>query len=280
MTDKKPSVQVVPGELAKLKLVPTEPIPEKLFVCSAKINNKVGVALRSTFEMGIGIPRDLETLYNEHLVYTYGLGEKALFYEAGPSVEFNEILYIFATDSLEDSRKLMYEDPFHKAGIFYDDSYFEWHIHAPLWKSHLPPMPEQEIEVKVDLVTPRNLFVAFGKFNVEPMNDWVAGKAERPIYQILHLINRDGTGGVGTMGFDWASGPSADVTRILHIFAVPSMQMAQFFNETDALFRYGLMSDFRYFEWCIHFPFRKASPKHKDALIRLLKNAGIKMAKK
>jgi hypothetical protein len=277
MPDKKLDVQVVPGELAKLRLVPTEPIPEKLFVCSAKIDNKVGVLLRNAFNKGTEVSRSLTNLYNEHLVYTYGLGEKALFYEAGPSVKFDGILYIFATDNMEDSKKLMHGDPFHKEGIFYDDSYFEWHIHSPLWKSHLPPMPEQEIEVKVDVVTPQHLFVAFGKFNVEPMKDWMAGKAERPIYQILHLINRDGTGGMGTMGFDWALGPSQDVTRILHIFAVPSLSMAQFVNETDALYRWGLMSDFRYFEWCIHFPLRKASPQHKDVLKRLLGNAGIKV---
>ncbi|MBN1367039.1 MAG: hypothetical protein JW967_03845 [Dehalococcoidales bacterium] len=279
MSDKKPPFKVVPAELAKLKIVPNERTPEKLYVCSAKINKKAGLALRKYFDNGNSLPKDIVTLYKKHLIYTYRLSEKGLYYEAGPAADFSEILYIYATDSLDTSSKLMHSDPFYEKEIFYNDSYFEWHIHVPLWKSSLPPMPEQKIEIKIDMITPQKLFVAFGKFNIAPMKDWELGKANRPVYQLFHLANADGIGGVGSMGYSWAGGPSADLSIVLNIYAALNLQMAQFFNESDALVRWGIMSDFRYFDWCIHMPLRKVSPGHKIALITLLKSAGIKVPK-
>ncbi|MFF2514393.1 YciI family protein [Streptomyces sp. NPDC058086] len=251
--------------------MPTEPVPEILFVCSAKVRADVAAALHARFGLGSELPEDIRPVYESHLSYSDGLGDA--FYEAGPSADFTEILYIYRTESLEEAKKLMRADPLYAAGAFHDDSYFEWHIHPPLYKSRLPFMPEQVQEVEVEVTTPRTLIASYGTFDLEPMKDWQQGKAPRPLFQLLHLYNLYGEGGTATMGITWACGPNADLDKALHILAVPSIEMAKFHNEMDALYRWGIVSDFRYFEWCIHYPRRKATPRHRAVLGDLIEGA-------
>ena len=290
----------VPSEV---RLVPVEPIPDNLFVCSAKIKLEAGRALKSAFNTGIGLPRNLETAHNEHLFYAYGLGEKGLYWEAGPSADFTEILYIFSTDSLEEAQKLMHDDPFYKEGIFYDDWWFQFAIHSPSWKMNLPdrewveedlrnfgilpsypPGVKPQIrEIKVELITPPRLFASFTEekdpeYERKLIRDTKAGKPV-PAFLIQHVFYRLGPGGTGQMGFDWESGPSIDTRYDLSIYSVDSIQTAKLLRENDPLNKHGIYYDCTYFEWCIHMPFRKASPTHKEALERFLNGAGVKLAK-
>jgi uncharacterized protein YciI len=274
MAETLPPVQIVPGELRTLKLVPTEPVPDTLFVCSAKVRYDVAAALRARFDTGVELVGDVKSKYEAHVSYSHDLGEK--FYEAGPSVDFTEILYLYRAESLEEAKKLMHADPFHEAGIIYDDSYFEWHVHGPHYKSSgVPPMPGQEVEVEVEVTTPETLIASFGTFDLKPLDKWHQGKGPRPLYQLLHLYNMYGEGGMATMGLAWACGPTADLDKVLHILAVPSIEMAKFFNGVESFARWGLMKDFRYFEWCIHYPVRKASPRHMNILNDLVENVRI-----
>jgi hypothetical protein len=123
---------------AQIRLVPSTPIPEKLFVCMARIKPDAGAALRSAYDDGKDLPKDFTALYNEFLTYEYSLGENGSYWEAGPSSDFTEILYIFSTASLEEARQLMAKDPFYREGVFYDDLWFGWSIHVPPWKLASP----------------------------------------------------------------------------------------------------------------------------------------------
>lgn len=263
---------VFPGELRTLRLVLTEPVPAALFVCSAKIREDVGRELRASFDTGATLSADLDAKYNRHLAYCYGLGEQ--FFEAGPAADFSEILFIYKTRNLEEARQLMEADPFYQQGVFRDPWYFEWHIHSPIYKSSLPPMPEQVVEFKVHETTPQTLIAAFGDFNLERAMKGGAKQEHMPIIHLLHVANRHAPGGLGPMGIDWGIGP-AGPDKTLHILNVPNVEIARLYNEMDAACRWGVMSNFRYFEWCIHYPVRKASPRHEDVLRNALTHAGI-----
>jgi len=280
----------------EIKMVPTEPTPAKLFVCSAKIKLGAGAALRNAFDKGIDLPKGLAATYNKHLIYAYGDNKKNSYWEAGPAADFTEILYIFSIDSLEEAQKLMHNDPLYTQEIFYDDKWFEWHIHSPIWKTNVasigngdllrdfgllpkypPEIKPQIVELKVEVTTPQRLFASFAKGTEEPVKGWLSGK-EPPAFIVQHLFNRAGPGGMGPMGYDWESGPAVDRSCDLTILAVNSMQMAQLIRENDASVRYGANYDCRYFEWCIHIPFRKASPQHKETLKKFLRNVEVKLA--
>ncbi len=290
------------GQVASgIRMVPIERIPDRLFVCSAKIKPEAGITLKTAFEVGVGLPKDLAVTYNAHLIYAYDLGEKGLYWEAGPSADFTEVLYILATDSLQEAQRLMHDDPFYKGGIFYDDWGFEWAIHSPPWKTNLPhrelienlmrdigilpkypPGVKSPIkEIKVEIITPPKLFASFAKTNPE-YQDKITQAMETgspiPAFFIQHCYNRIGPGGTGDMGYDWESGPSVDFRDELSILSVNSLQMAQLVRENDPFTKHGLFYDYRYFEWCIHMPLRKASPAHKETLKRFLRGAGVKLA--
>jgi hypothetical protein len=284
----------------EIELVSAEHIPDNLFVCSAKIKLEAGVALKIAFEAGAGLSKDLEATYNEHLIYTYDLGEKGLCWEAGPSADFTEILYIFSTNSIEEAQKLMWNDPFYKKGIFHGDWWFQWAIHSPSWKVGLhrevrekmlrgfgilpdypPGVKPQVRQIKINLSTPLKLFASFAKMNTEYIEKMFQdAEAGRPVPDCFaqHLVNRCGAGGTGAMGYDWAGGPSVDWRYDLSIFSVNSIEMARLLRENDSFVRYGVFYDPTYFEWCIHMPFRKASPTHKEPLERFLRGAGVKLA--
>ena len=134
-------------------------------------------------------------------------------------------------------------------------------------------MPEQVVEFKVRETTPRNLIACIGDFDLElAMKD--SDKEGMSIFHVLHVFNRHAEGGLGSMGIDWGVGP-AGPDKSLHILNVPTIDMAKMYNEMDAACRWGLMSNFRYFEWFIHYPVRKASPGHKARLLHAIAQAGI-----
>jgi hypothetical protein len=270
-------------------LVSAEPTPEVLFLCSAKIKRETGIILKNMFDTGNITAGLIASIYTQHLSYVYSLGAK--YFEAGPSSDFTEIIYIFSTGSLEESQNLLRNDPFYKAGYFYDELWFPWEIHSPRWRiSHgfrpadenimvnaglVPEYPldiKQSIkEVKIDIITPSKLFACFSKINRGILLPFLSSEPMRSsnIF-IQHVYNCSGQGGAGSMGYHWLSGPSVDFNQDLTIFSVNSLFMAQLIKENDAFSRYGVFYDMRYFEWCIHVPFRKASPQHKNLLKRLI----------
>ena len=272
MPELPPPEPFVPGPLSTLRPVVTEPVPDPLFACSARVRQDVAAALHARFAAGTELSGDLLARYRAHLAYCHGLGEK--FYEAGPSADFTEILFIYRAGSLEEARQLMAGDPFHADGTLFDEWFFEWTIHVPLYKSNLPDLPGQTVEVKVEVTTPQGLVAAFGTMDLEPEQffGWQQKRAPRPLFQLLHLFQTHGEGGLGPTGIAWAFGPIADTNKVMHILAVPSVEMARFFNESAALARWGVLKDFRYFEWSIHYPVRKATPRHKAILAELLES--------
>jgi uncharacterized protein YciI len=287
---------------AVLKLVSTTPFPDHLFVCMAKIKRQAGAALKAVFNQGKPPAKILGDAFTKHLAYTYELGKKGFFWEAGPATDFSEILYVFSTSTMDEARRLMHDDPFYKEGIFFDDFWFEWWVHAPVWKikpadqemieglmKHVniiptyPPGVKPAInEVKVRIVTPIHLFVSFSKARAEAIKqlerDEKAGKPV-PSFFVNHALNRLGPGGTVQMGYDWEAGPSMDQYFDLTIMSVSSKQMAQQLRENDPVTQNGLFYDLRYFEWCILMPFEKVSPGYKETMIKLLKSAGIELPK-
>ncbi|WP_322041024.1 hypothetical protein [Burkholderia diffusa] len=275
MSSQSPALPPFPGEMRTLRLVLTEPVPPALFVCMAKIRDDVATQLKAKFDAGVDLSGDLGSTFAAHLSYCSGLGEQ--FYEAGPSADFSRIIYIYRTQNEDDARKLMEADPFYQAGVFHDPWYFEWHIHSPIYKSAMPPMPEQTIEFRVHETTPQTLVACLGDFNIELAMKNMDKRDQMSIFHVMHVFNRHAEGGLGTMGIDWAVGP-AGPTKSLHILNVPNVEMAKMYNEMDAACRWGIMSNFDYFEWCIHYPVRKASPRHKAALRDAMSDAGIGVA--
>jgi uncharacterized protein YciI len=284
---------------SEVRLVSTIPMPEHLFVCLAKIKTEAGATLKAVYKGGkkqLGISGEV---FSQHLVYIYNLGEKGLFWEAGPATDFTEILYIFSTSSLAEARRLMHDDPFYREGIFFDDWWFEWHVHVPVWKiktadremmeglmrhvnilpTYPPGVKPQITEIKVETVTPLRLFVSLSKARAESIKklerDEQAGRPV-PAFLVNHAYNRLGPGGTVQMGYDWEAGPSMDQSYDLTIMSVGSMQMAQQLRENDPVSQNGLFYDHRYFEWCILTPFGKVSPGYRDVMKELLTGAGIK----
>lgn len=263
-------------ELRALRVVSSEPVPKKLFACSAKVREDVATALRARFGRGAELRDDLASWYGKHLSYSNGLGDK--FYEAGPSADFTEILYVYGTETLDEARQLLRNDPFYVEGIVGSEWFFEWHIHAPLYKSNgdLPPLPGKEVEIEMAVTTPETLIASIGSldFDLEPLRAWREGKSAQPLFDLLHVYNMHGEGGLSSMGIAWACGPAGDDWKhALHIFATPTIEMAKSYNDNDAMCRWGLAKDFRYFEWCIHYPLRKATPRHKEILRSLVSSA-------
>jgi hypothetical protein len=283
----------------EINLVSSEPTPPNLFVCSARIKPEAGTSLRRLFESDIDLPGNLESIYKKHLVYTYNLGEKGFYFEAGPAADFTEILYILATDNLEEARKLMRNDPLYKAGIYYGDSWFKWEVHAPRWRSNSPEVTSgvdfRQVgvlpsyppgvkpvvkEVKVDVLTPLKLFVCLSKMNNEVVQPPSGDLRKISMVTLQHFYYVSGAGGAGLMGYIWLGGTSSDFSQDLSILSVNSLEMAKMVKENDSLCRYGICQDLRYFEWYIHIPFSKASPSHQRKLRDLLRGAGIALAEK
>jgi len=285
---------------SELKIVPSQPVPDRLFVCLAKIKPEAGADLKSTYESGKDLPKDLKTLHNEHLLYTYNLGEKGAYWEAGPATDFTRILYIFSTGSLEEAQGLMRHDPFYRAGIFYDDLWFEWAIHTPFWRTNLthrkiienlmkdfgllpvypPGVSPNVTEKKVEIITPPKLFASLARTNVDYIKkveqEMQAGQP-LPAFFLYHVFDRLAPGGTAQMGYDWEGGPSLDYLYDLSMVSVNSMETARMLRENDHFSLQGIFYDPEYFEWCILMPLKKASPVYKQTLTKLLKEADARL---
>jgi len=184
-------------------------------------------------------------------------------------------------------------DPFYREGIFRNDWWMEWSVHTPYWKigdpmrsiieglakgngaqSSCPPGAEANVSViEVRNVTPLKLIASLARANAEEIKKIEeADKAGRPIpsFLVQHAFNRLGPGGTTAMGYDWESGPSADARYDLTIFSVGSIEMARLLRENDPFTQNGLFYEPDYFEWYIHFPFKKVSPARKEILQRML----------
>lgn len=289
---------MVSAVLSEIKLVSTISFPDHLFACFAKIKPEAGVALRNLYNTKKRLTGKMDSVYAQHLIYSYELGEKSLVWEAGPSVDFTEILYIFSTPSLAKAQKLMHADPLYKENIYFDDWWFEWHVHVPTWKIRpaeremmeglmryiniIPNYPTgvqpKTTEIKVDIVTPPRLFVDISRAKAEEMKklekDQQAGKPV-PAFFIQHAFYRLGPGGTVQMGYDWEAGPSEGQNYDLTVMSVASIEMAKLLRENDPVSQHGLFYDHHYFEWFIMIPFRKVTPPYKATLKQLLINAGL-----
>ena len=283
---------------SQLKLVSTIPFPEHLFVCFTKLKDTTAAALHKHFSKGTALPDPLADSFNQHIAYNYDLGEKGLIWEAGPTSDFSEMLSVFSAPNLEAAMEMVKSDPFYQDRTLFDDWWFEWDVHVPLWKidqSHremmedllrnmnivpnYPPGVQPNInEIRVEPVTPPRLFGSISRAKAEDIKqlevDQQAGKPI-PDYFVNHAFNRLGPGGTVQMGYDWEAGPSSDQYYDLTIMSVGSMEMARLLRENDPLSQHGLFYEHRYFEWNMFWPFQKASPRWKPVLGELLAKAGV-----
>jgi hypothetical protein len=287
-----------PWQPIEIRIVPKVPMPDRLYICMAKIKPKAAVLLRAAFAAGKSLPKNLLALLNGHLALHYNLGQAGSCWEGGPSPDFKEVLYIFAAGSLDEARGLVQGDPFFREGIIFQDVWFGWSVHVPPWKlasrqreeierlmrdvgvlpAYPPGVTPQIIEKGVDVVTPAKLVVCLSRTDparIKQIESDQKTGGDVPAYFIEHVNNRLGPGGTTPMGYDWESGPSEDQVYDLTIYAVDSIETARRLRENDRFSRYGLFYDHRFFEWCIFTPFAKASPLYKVALQRFLEGAGV-----
>jgi uncharacterized protein YciI len=108
--------------------------PEKLFVCIFKIKSSLTERLDKFYAEGVPLPADLQSIRLMHLQYVYDISKRGILWLGGPTAEWTASINIFAVDSLEQARGAQQNDPYYVHGLFYDDIYFEWIIHAPLSK--------------------------------------------------------------------------------------------------------------------------------------------------
>jgi uncharacterized protein YciI len=282
------------------RIVPNEKIPERLFACFADIDPNAAIEFGKNIEIGKNLPGPLAQMHRTHLLHLHDLEESGFIWEAGPSADHTRILYIYSTKDMESAKQAMADDPLHKGGIFRDDWWMEWSVHTPYWKigdpmrsiieglaqgngaqSSCPPGAESHVSViQVRNVTPIKLIVSLAKADAgEIKKIEEADKAGQPIpsFLVQHAFNRLGPGGTTAMGYDWESGPSSDALYDLTIFSVGSIEMARLLRENDPFTLNGLFYEPDYFEWYIHFPFKKASPTRKKIVQRLLKEVGLEV---
>lgn len=279
------------------RIVPNEVIPDRLFACFAEITPEAQALLKELYDNEKSLLHDMADLHDRHLIYNYGIGEKGIVWEAGPSAGFTRVLNIYATPDMESAKQIMVDDPFYKAGIYTNDWWMEWSVHTPYWKigetmrgiieglaqgngaqPSCPPGAEHTVSViNVENVTPLKLIVSLVKANATRIKEIEENdKAGRPIpsFLVQHAFNRLGPGGTTAMGYDWESGPSSDALYDLTVFSVGSMEMAKLLRENDPFTQNGLFYDPEYFEWFIHYPFKKVSPTRKERVGQLLNQAG------
>lgn len=288
-----------PWQPVEIRLVPSLPIPRNLYVCLAKIKPRAAAFLAAAYWEGKPLPKNLAAFHNGHLVKEYDLGEKGVCWEGGPSTDFEDVLYVFTTATLEEARSLLQADPFYQEGIMHQDTWFGWSIHLPPWKLASPMWESQErlmrdvgilpnyppgvtprvIEKKVDIVPPANMVVCVSRTDVARVRqieaDHRAGR-DVPAFLIEHFFNRLGPGGTSPMGYDWESGPSEDQAYDLTIYSVSSMEMARSLRENDRFSRNGIFYDHHFFEWRIFTPFAKVASLYRGTLQRFLEVAGVK----
>ena len=283
------------------RVVPSEVVPPELSLCLATYEPKAGAALAKLYRGEGDLPADLAAVYADHLRYNHGLGEKGLIWEAGPSPDFTRFLGVY-TPAVKDAEALLKDDPLVKAGLIRDAWWRPWSVHTPYWKISeptrgmieglmrgmgiLPSYPgglEPPVrEIKVNVVTPPRLFVSLARTDSERITKFEEDdKAGRPVPSFLfqHAWNRLGPGGSTQSGYEWAAGPLGEAEYDLTIYSVASIEMAKTLRENDPFTQNGLFYDTKdYFEWRIHYPFRKASPGAKATLSEQFKKAGVAAA--
>jgi uncharacterized protein YciI len=62
---------------------------------------------------------------------------------------------------------------------------------------------------------------------------------------------------LGENGSIWEAGPSADFSRILHIYAAPDMESAKQLMRGDAFYKAGIFTNDWWMEWSVHTPYWK-----------------------
>jgi uncharacterized protein YciI len=282
------------------RIVPDETIPDRLFACFANIDPNAAIEFGKNIEIGKSLPGPLAQMHRTHLLHLHNLEKSGFIWEAGPSADHTRILYIFSTQDMESAKQAMAEDPLVKGGIFLDDWWMEWSVHTPYWKigdpmrsiieglaqgngaqSSCPPGAKTKVSViNVRNITPLKLIVSLAKANAgEIKKIEEADKSGQPIpsFLVQHAFNRLGPGGTTAMGYDWESGPSADALFDLTVFSVGSIEMARLLRENDPFTLNGLFYEPDYFEWYIHFPFKKVSPTRKEIVQRLLNEVGVEV---
>jgi uncharacterized protein YciI len=281
------------------RVVPNEVIPLKLFLCLARYDPSAGKALEKFFRDGGALPKDLAGSYAEHLRYHHNLGEKNRIWEAGPSADFTRFMGVYTTPDLGAAQTLLRDDPLLKQGILKDAWWMPWSVHTPYWKiaeptrgmieglmrgmGILPTYPAgiqpPVREVRVNVVTPPRLFVSLARTDTERITKFEEDdKAGRPVPSFLyqHAWNRLGPGGSTQSGYEWEAGPLGDAVYDLTVYSVASVEMAKTLRENDPFTQNGLFHDTDdWFQWTIHYPFRKASPGIKAALAEQMKKAGL-----
>ncbi len=80
---------------------------------------------------------------------------------------------------------------------------------------------------------------------------------------------------LGENGSIWEAGPSADFTRILHIYATPDMESAKRLMCDDPLYRAGSFTDDWWLEWSIHTPAWKAGQIARGETEGLMRAIGV-----
>lgn len=251
--------------------------PAKLFVCLCKIAPAHAQRSVKSWAGGAPLPAQAEAIRNEHLRYTYELGEKGVTWAAGPFADFSGTLSIYAVSSLEEAKRAKRNDPFFVNGIFYDDKYFEWFIHVPLSEAssaHREIIEKglrsaritSRAESKLAGRTPEKLFVCLSKLASFPKG---AGAILREHfrYQYDYLAER---------GITWAGGVLGNFEGSLQIYTVNSVEDARKAVQNDPFSVNGIFYDNEYFQWLIHMPFSKCSPAHRERLRQDLIKVGIR----
>lgn len=253
-----------------------EKAPERLFACFCRRNPANTEVSVKVYSDNATLPLKVDPVRSEHLRYTYNLGERGITWAAGPLGGFQGTLSIYAVNAEEEARKAKQNDPYYLNGMFCDDRYYEWFIHAPLdlaspaHKSMLEESlrkagMEHLIGRKISLKHPERLFACFSK-----MTPILKGSGE-----IVKEHFRYQFGYLWQEGLTWAGGPLGSYNASLQILAVNSLDEAKRAVENDPFSVQGIFYDNEFYEWFIHAPFGKASPAHKEQLRLSLIKTGI-----
>ena len=284
------------------RVIPDETIPLELTVCLATYEPTTGAALKRLYTGGRGPDGDVAAMYADHLRYYHDLSGRGLVWEAGPSPDFQRFLGVYATGDPVTAQRLFRDDPLVKKGGLKDGWWRTWSVHTPYWKVAEPvrgmieglmagmgilPTYAEGVqppvrEVRVNVVTPPRLFVSLARTDSERITKFEEDdKAGRPVPSFLfqHAWNRLGPGGSTQSGYEWAAGPLGEAEYDLTIYSVASMEMARTLRLNDPFTQNGLFYDTDlWFEWTIHYPFRKATPGIKAILAEQLAKAGLSTA--
>lgn len=249
--------------------------PEKLFACFCK-RSPLDIESSIKAFSGDAGSSEIDPVRREHLRYAYDLAEKGITWAGGPLGNFQGTLSIYEINTEEEARKARRNDPYYLKGMFYDNRYYEWFIHAPLSlcsPAHKVLVQEGLKKAGLEGITesqnrpesPQRLFVCFS--GMAPLTRGTGEIVREHFrYQFGYLMKES---------LIWAGGPLGNYEACLQIFAVNSIGDAKNIVERDPFSIKGIFYDNQYYEWFIHMPLRKASPAHKEKLRQSLKQVGI-----